>query len=212
MVSSSNISKEMFLAGTDTTSSTVEWALTELLRNPKAMTKAQEEIRGIVGPNRRFEETDIDNLQYLQAVVKEALRLHPPAPLLIPRRAIQDTKFMGYDIPKDTQVFINVWAIGRDHESWEDPLSFKPERFLGSNIDFKGQNFEFLPFGAGRRICAGLPLGNRMLHFLLGSLLHSFDWELEGNVTSESLDMAERMGITVRKFEPLKVIPRRVVA
>ncbi|XP_031103422.1 cytochrome P450 76A1-like [Ipomoea triloba] len=203
---------EMFLAGTDTTSSTVEWALTELLRNPKAMTKAQEEIRGIVGPNRRFEERDIDNLQYLQAVVKETLRLHPPAPLLIPRRAIQDTKFMGYDIPKDTRVFINVWAIGRDHESWEDPLSFKPERFLGSNIDFKGQNFEFLPFGAGRRICAGLPLGNRMLHFLLGSLLHSFDWELEGNVTSESLDMAERMGITVRKFEPLKAIPRRVVA
>ncbi|XP_019186938.1 PREDICTED: cytochrome P450 76A2-like [Ipomoea nil] len=203
---------EMFFAGTETTSSSVEWALSELLCNPKAMAKVKEEIYEVVGPNRRIEESDIDNLQYMQAVVKETLRLHPPLPFLIPRRAIQDTKFMEYDIPKDTQVFVNVWAIGRDPESWDDPLSFKPERFLGSNIDFKGQDFEFLPFGAGRRICVGLPLGNRMLHFILGSLLHAFDWELECNVTSQSLDMKERMGIAVSKSDPLKAIPRRIVA
>nr|GMD39548.1 cytochrome P450 76A2-like [Ipomoea batatas] len=203
---------EMFFAGTETTSSSVEWALSELLCNPKVMAKVKEEIYEVVGPNRRFEESDIDNLHYMQAVVKETLRLHPPAALLIPRRAIQDTKFMEYDIPKDTQVFVNVWAIGRDPESWEDPLSFKPERFLGSNIDFKGRDFEFLPFGAGRRICVGLPLGNRMLHFILGSLLHAFDWELECNVTSQSLDMKERTGIAVCKSEPLKAIPRRIVA
>ncbi|XP_031102070.1 cytochrome P450 76A2-like [Ipomoea triloba] len=203
---------EMFFAGTETTSSSVEWALSELLCNPKVMAKVKEEIYEVVGPNRRFEESDIDNLHYMQAVVKETLRLHPPLAFLIPRRAIQDTKFMEYDIPKDTQVFVNVWAIGRDPESWDDPLSFKPERFLGSNIDFKGQNFEFLPFGAGRRICVGLPLGNRMLHFILGSLLHAFDWELECNVTSQSLDMKERIGIAVSKSEPLKAIPRRIVA
>nr|GME01024.1 cytochrome P450 76A2-like [Ipomoea batatas] len=203
---------EMFLAGTEPISSSVEWALSELLCNPKAMAKVKEEIYEVVAPKRRFEESDIDNLQYMQAVVKESLRLHPPGTLLLPRTAIQDTKFMEYDIPKDTQVFVNVWAIGRDPEIWDDPLSFKPERFLGSNIDFKGQDFEFLPFGAGRRICVGLPLGNRMLHFILGSLLHAFDWELECNVTSQSLDMKERMGIVVSKSEPLKAIPRRIVA
>nr|GMD14579.1 cytochrome P450 76A2-like [Ipomoea batatas]GME17310.1 cytochrome P450 76A2-like [Ipomoea batatas] len=203
---------EMFLAGTEPISSSVEWALSELLCNPKVMAKVKEEIYEVVGPKRRFEESDIDNLQYMQAVLKESLRLHPPGTLLLPRTAIQDTKFMEYDIPKDTQVFVNVWAIGRDPESWDDPLSFKPERFLGSNIDFKGQDFEFLPFGAGRRICVGLPLGNRMLHFILGSLLHAFDWELECNVTSQSLDMKERMGLAVIKSEPLKAIPKRIVA
>ncbi|XP_031128918.1 cytochrome P450 76A2-like [Ipomoea triloba] len=202
---------EMFLAGTETTSSTVEWAMSELLRNPEAMEKARAEISKVVGSDKKFEESDIDNLPYLQAVVKETFRLHPPLPFLLPRKAVQDTKFMGYDVPKDTQVLVNVWAIGRDPECWEDPLTFKPERFLGSNIDVKGQHFELIPFGAGRRICVGLPLGHRMTHFVLGSLLHQFDWEVEQSVDPKTMDMRDRVGTTLRKLQPLKAIPRKRV-
>ncbi|KAM3341300.1 cytochrome 76A2 [Capsicum galapagoense] len=200
---------EMFLAGTETTSSSVEWALSELLRHPEAMERVKEEIVKVIRQDKKLEESDIDNLPYTQAVVKETLRLHPPLPLLVPRRAMHDTNFMGYDIPEDTQVFVNVWAIGRDPEFWDDPLDFKPERFLNSKTDFKGQCFELLPFGAGRRMCVGLPLGNRMLHFVLGSLLHEFDWQLPSNVTPKTMDMKERMGMTVRKFNPLTAVPRK---
>ncbi|KAK4481144.1 hypothetical protein RD792_012022 [Penstemon davidsonii] len=203
---------EMFLAGSETTSSSIEWAMTELLRNPDAMTMVKHEISSVIGPNNKFEERDIDNLPYFQAVIKESLRLHPPIPFLIPRRAIRDTNFMGYFVPKNTQVFVNVWAVGRDKECWDDPFSFKPERFLGSNIDYKGQHFELIPFGAGRRMCAGLPLGHRMLHFVLGSLLHQFDWELESSVRPNCIDMNERMGVTVGKLESLKAVPTKSVA
>ncbi|KAM7526139.1 hypothetical protein LguiA_016041 [Lonicera macranthoides] len=203
---------EIFQAGTETTSSTTEWAMTELLCNPETMTKVKAELVSVVGPNRKFEESDIDNLPYLQAVLKETLRLHPPIPFLVPRKAIQDTNYMGYNIPKNTQLFVNVWAIGRDEECWDDPLSFKPERFLGSKIDFKGQHFEFIPFGAGRRMCAGVPLGHRMLQLVLGSLLHEFDWKLENHITPESMDMKDKMGVTVRKLESLIAIPKKLYA
>ncbi|XP_059667504.1 cytochrome P450 76A2-like [Cornus florida] len=200
---------EIFLAGSETTSSTTEWAMTELLCNPKSMSKVKDELAKVVGPNRKFEESDIENLPYLQAVVKETLRLHPPIPFLVPRKAIEDTDFMGYHIPKNTQVFVNVWAIGRDEECWDDPFSFKPERFLGSKVEYKGQHHEFIPFGSGRRMCAGVPLAHRMLHLVLGSLLHEFDWELDGHVTPETMDMKDRLGVTVRKLEPLKAVPRK---
>ncbi|KAF3666239.1 hypothetical protein FXO37_10680 [Capsicum annuum] len=117
----------MFLAGSETTSSSVEWALTELLRHPEAMDKVKTEISKVIGPNRKFEESDIDNLPYMQAVTKESLRLHPPIPFLIPRETIQDTKFMGYDVPKGTRVLVNTWAIGRNPECWGDPVSFNPD-------------------------------------------------------------------------------------
>ncbi|CBI30230.3 unnamed protein product, partial [Vitis vinifera] len=200
---------EMFFAGSETTSSTLEWAMTELLRRPESMRKAQEELDRVVGPHGKVEESDIDQLLYLQAVVKETLRLHPPIPLLLPRNALQDTNFMGYFVPKNTQVFVNAWAIGRDPDAWKEPLSFKPDRFLGSNLDYKGQNFEFIPFGSGRRICIGISLANKLLPLALASLLHCFDWELGGGVTPETMDMNERVGITVRKLIPLKPIPKR---
>nr|BAC53891.1 cytochrome P450 [Petunia x hybrida] len=200
---------EMFLAGTETSSSTTEWALTELLRNPETMARVKAEIAEVVGPNKKFEESDIDKVPYMQAVVKETFRLHPPLPFLLPRKATQDTKFMGYDVPKGTQIFINAWAIGRDPECWHDPLDFIPERFIGSKIDFKGLNYELIPFGAGRRMCVGVPLGHRMVHFVLGTLLHEFNWELPHNMSSKSIDMTERLGTTVRKLEPLKVIPNK---
>ncbi|XP_059305973.1 cytochrome P450 76A1 [Lycium ferocissimum] len=201
---------EMFLAGTETTSTSIEWALTELLRHPQAMAKVKSEISQVIGPNKKFEECNIDSLLYMQAVLKESLRLHPPLPFLIPRKAIQDTKFMGHDVPKGTQVLVNVWAIGRDPECWDDPFEFKPERFLESKVDVKGQNYELIPFGAGRRMCVGLPLGHRMMHFVFGSLLHEFDWELPHNVSPNTINMEESMGLTARKKQPLEVIPKRV--
>ncbi len=196
------------MAGTETTSSTTEWALTELLLNPESMIKVKDELTRVVGPNQKVEESHIDNLSYLQAVIKEILRLHPPIPFLVPRKAIQDTNFMGFNIPKNTQVLVNAWAIGRDPDVWEDPLSFKPERFLGTKIDYKGQHYELIPFGAGRRMCAGVPLAHKVLHLVLGSLLHKFDWELDGNVTRETMDMKDKLGIVMRKREPLLAVPK----
>ncbi|MCD7449304.1 hypothetical protein HAX54_051046 [Datura stramonium] len=200
---------EIFFAGSETTSSSIEWAMTELLCNPEAMYKVKSELSDVLGDAKKLEEADIDSLKYLQAVVKETLRLHPPIPFLVPRKAIQETEFMGYHIPKGTQVFVNAWAIGRDPEYWKDPSDFKPERFLDSKIEYRGQNFEFIPFGSGRRICAGIPLAHRMLHLVLGSLLHEFDWEIDVSVLDEALDTQDRMGVTVRKLKPLKAIPKR---
>lgn len=194
------------MAGSETTSSSIEWALTELLCKPESLNRVKAELAEVVGPNRKLEESDIENLPYLQAVIKENLRLHPPIPFLIPRRAMEDTNFNGYHIPKNTQVLINAWAIGRDPDVWSEPLSFKPERFLGSKVDYKGQNYELIPFGAGRRMCAGVPLAHRMLNLLLGSLLHEFDWELD--CCKETMDMTDRLGITMRKSEPLYALPK----
>lgn len=201
--------QEIFMAGSETSSSTIEWALSELLRSPEKMIKVKAELATVIGPNKKFKESDIDNLPYLQAVIKETLRLHAPIPFLIPRKALQDTEFMGYHIPKNTQLFVNAWAIGRDPECWDEPSSFKPERFIGSNVDYKGQHFELIPFGAGRRMCVGIPLADRMLHLALGSLLHEFDWELDSSVTRKTLDMRDKIGIVVRKLEPLKAVLKR---
>ncbi|XP_004303043.1 PREDICTED: cytochrome P450 76A2-like [Fragaria vesca subsp. vesca] len=201
---------EIFMAGSETTSSTTEWALTELLCNPETLNKAKSELNRVIGPNRKIEESDVDNLPYLQCIIKETFRLHPPIPFLVPRKAVQDTKFMGYFVPKDTQVFVNAYAIGRDPEVWTDePESFKPERFIGSKIDYKGQHYELIPFGAGRRMCAGVPLGHRMLHLTLGSLLHQFDWALGRNVSKESMNWNDNLGITMRKSEPLLAVPTK---
>lgn len=199
----------MFFAGSETTSSTIEWAMAEMLRNPESMTKAKEELDRIIGPERKVEESDIDELPYLQAVIKETLRLHPAVPLCLPRNAMQETNYMGYLIPKESQIWVNAWAIGRDPESWEDPLTFKPERFLGSRLDYKGQNFEFIPFGSGRRICLGISLAPKVIHLGLATLLHSFDWELGNNITPEAIDMEERLGITMRKLIPMEAIPKK---
>jgi cytochrome P450 len=201
--------QEIFMAGSETTSSTVEWALTELLCNPESMIKVKAELAQVVRASKKVEESDMENLPFLQAVVKETLRLHPPIPFLVPRRAMHDTNFMGYDIPKNTQVLVNAWAIGRDPDAWDDPSCFMPERFIGTRVDYRGQDMEFIPFGAGRRMCAGVPLAHRVLHLILGSLLHHFDWEFEANVNPASVDKKDRMGVTVRKSEPLMAVPKR---
>jgi len=167
------------VAGTDTTSYTIERAMAELIHNPHAMSKAKEELEQIIGIGNTIEESDITRLPYLQAIVKETLRLHPSAPLLLPRKAKIDVTIQGYTIPQGAQVLINKWAMGRNPKIWDNPTLFSPERFLGSEINFKGHDFQLTPFGSGRRICPGMPLAIRMLHTMLGSLINSFDWKLE---------------------------------
>uniref|UniRef100_A0A0D6QT91 Cytochrome P450 n=1 Tax=Araucaria cunninghamii TaxID=56994 RepID=A0A0D6QT91_ARACU len=195
---------DMFIAGTDTTSVTIEWVMAELLRKPDVMCRVKAELDDVVGAERRMEESDIANLPYLRAVVKEVFRLHPAAPLIIPRRADKSCEIGGYLVPENTQVFVNVWGIGRDPRIWKDPLSFNPDRFLECDIDYRGQDFELLPFGAGRRICIGLPLAHRMIHFVVGSLLQAFNWSIPDD---DSLDMSEVFGITLQKAVPLRAVP-----
>ncbi|CAN0926355.1 Cytochrome P450 76A2 [Linum grandiflorum] len=201
---------EMFMAGTDTTTSTLEWAMAELIRNPEKLRKVHKELNTVVGGGKKLEEEHIGNLPYLKAVINETLRLHPPLPFLVPHMATQPCKMLGYDIPKETQILVNVWGIGRDPNTWPDPLDFKPERFMDPDaVDYKGQHFEFIPFGSGRRMCPALPLASRVLPLALGSLLHEFEWLLPDALKAENLDMRERMGITLSKAVPLKVIPIR---
>ncbi|XP_058106312.1 cytochrome P450 76T24-like [Magnolia sinica] len=145
-------------------------------------------------------------MPYLQAVVKETLRLHPPVPL-IPRRAESNAEIRGFTIPKHAQVLVNAWAIGRDGNTWVDPTSFTHGRFLGSEVDFKGRDFELIPFGAGRRICPGMPLAKRMLHLMLASLLHSFAWKFRDGMTPQEMDMSNKVGFTLLKTVPLCAVP-----
>ncbi|KAF3657546.1 Geraniol 8-hydroxylase [Capsicum annuum] len=198
---------DLFGAGTDTTTSTLEWAMAEILKQPEIMKKAQVELAEIIGKGKLIEEADVSRLPYLQCIVKETLRMHPPVPFLVPRKVEQDVDLCEYIIPKDSQVLVNVWAIGRDFTSWEDPLIFKPERFWSSDMDMRGQDFELIPFGAGRRICPGYPLTLRMIPVILGSLLNSFNWKLEGGIRPKDLDMEEKFGITLGKAHPLRAIP-----
>ena len=202
--------QDLFVAGTDTTSSTLEWAMAELLHNPETLLKARMELLQTIGQDKQVKESDISRLPYLQAVVKETFRLHPAVPFLLPRRVEEDTDIDGLTVPKNAQVLVNAWAIGRDPNTWENPNSFVPERFLGLDMDVKGQNFELIPFGAGRRICLGLPLAIRMVHLMLASLIHSYDWKLEDGVTPENMNMEERYGISLQKAQPLQALPVRV--
>ncbi|XP_059442675.1 flavonoid 3'-monooxygenase [Corylus avellana] len=202
----------MFTAGTDTSSSTVEWAIAELIRHPKILAQVQQELDSVVGRERLVSELDLPQLTYLQAVVKETFRLHPSTPLSLPRMAAESCEINGYHIPKGSTLLVNVWAIARDPDQWSDPLEFKPERFLPgcekANVDVRGNDFEVIPFGAGRRICAGMSLGLRMVHLLTASLVHAFDWDLANGLMPEKLNMDEAYGLTLQRAEPLMVHPR----
>lgn len=198
----------MFAAGTDTTFITLDWGMTELLMNPTAMKRAQDEVRSIVGDRETVSESDLPHMHYLKAVIKETFRLHPPAPVLVPRESMNSVTIDGYDIPARTRIFVNAWAIGRDPESWRNPNAFMPERFLNSSIDFKGQDFELIPFGAGRRGCPAITFGTASVEIALAQLLHSFDWELPTGVTTEDMDMTEVFGITMHRIEELVAVAK----
>nr|BBG28367.1 flavonoid 3'-hydroxylase 1 [Cymbidium hybrid cultivar] len=202
----------LFAAGTDTTSSTVEWAMAELIRHPNLLKQAQTELDSVVGHNRLVSESDLPNLPFLQAIVKETFRLHPSTPLSLPRVASSDCEIDGHLIPRGATLLVNVWSIGRDPSMWPDePLAFRPGRFLAGGrhegVDVKGNDFELIPFGAGRRICVGLSLGLRMVQFMTATLIHAFDWELAGGETAEKLDMEEAYGLTLRRAAPLVAKP-----
>lgn len=181
--------------------------MAELLRHPSIMAKARAELAEVVGRGKEVQESDINRLPFLQAVVKEIFRLHPPAPLLLPHKAENDVELSGYTVPKHSKVLVNVWAISRDAGLWEDPEMFMPERFLDSEIDFRGRYFELIPFGSGRRMCPGLLLAHRMVHLMLASLINSFEWRLPDGMRPEELDMSEKFGVNLALAIPLQAIP-----
>ncbi|KAI3825627.1 hypothetical protein L1987_07143 [Smallanthus sonchifolius] len=202
----------LFAAGTDTSSSTVEWAIAELIRHPRILKQAQEEIDTVVGRDRLVTELDLTQLTFLQAFVKETFRLHPSTPLSLPRISAESCEVDGYYIPKGSTLLVNVWAIARDPKMWTDPLEFRPTRFLPGgekpNVDVRGNDFEVIPFGAGRRICVGISLGLRMVQLLVATLVQTFDWELASGLEPEKLNMDEAYGLTLQRAEPLIVYPK----
>ncbi|KAL9455245.1 hypothetical protein AB3S75_010622 [Citrus x aurantiifolia] len=199
---------DIIVAGTDTTTTMVEWTMAELMQHPQVMNNVQEELAQAVGMDSCVEEYHLPKLKYLDAVVKETFRFHPALPLLVPRTASKNSNIGGYTIPNDTNLMLNVWAIHRDPQLWDNPLEFRPERFLNdgiiSNFNYSGNNFQYLPFGSGRRMCAGIALAERMLMLVLASLLHLFEWKLPSGT---KLDLSEKYGIVMRKKEPLIAIP-----
>ncbi|CAI9115893.1 OLC1v1016906C1 [Oldenlandia corymbosa var. corymbosa] len=192
-------------AGTETTTTTLEWAISLLLNYPEAMKKAITEIQQVVGEDRLLEEADLPKLNYLDNVITETLRLYPALPLLLPHRSSEDCAIGGYHIPKGTMLIANIWKIQRDPELWDDAEKFKPERFEGK----EAEGYKMLPFGAGRRACPGANLGRRVVALTLGSLLQSF--ELKKLIDDEPVDMTESSGITMPKETPLEVFckPRK---
>ncbi|KHG22155.1 Cytochrome P450 [Gossypium arboreum] len=197
---------DMITAGMDTTAISAEWAMAELIRNPRVQQKAQEELDRVIGSETVMSETDFSNLPYLQSVAKEALRLHPPTPLMLPHRANANVKIGGYDIPKGSNVHVNVWAIAHDPVVWKDPESFRPERFLEEDVDMKGHDFRLLPFGAGRRVCPGAQLGTNLVTSMLGHLLHHFCWTPPEAMKDEEIDMLENPGLVAYMRTPLQTM------
>lgn len=198
---------DMITAGMDTTAISVEWAMAELIKNPRVQQKAQEELDRVIGTNRVMTEQDFSSLPYLQCIAKEALRLHPPTPLMLPHRANANVKVGGYDIPKGSNVHVNVWAVARDPKVWSNPLEFRPERFMEEDVDMKGHDFRLLPFGAGRRICPGAQLGINLVTSMIGHLLHHFSWVPANGVRPEEIDMSENPGLVTYMRTSLEAIP-----
>ncbi|XP_057817265.1 cytochrome P450 750A1 [Cryptomeria japonica] len=198
---------DMFLGGIETTIITLEWTMSELLRNPQIAKKLQQEIQSKVGKHRMVKESDLANMEYLQCVVKETYRLYPAGPLMLPHESREACTVGGYHIPNKTRLVVNVWAIGRDPLVWEDPLTFKPERFMESDLNGKGKDFTMLPFGAGRRGCPGAYLATQNINLVLAQLLHCFDWKLEGNADPSCLDMTETFRTSIPRKVSLFAVP-----
>ncbi|CAI0409643.1 unnamed protein product [Linum tenue] len=203
---------DMFVAATDTSATLLEWTMSELMKHPRVMKKLREELRRELVSDEKGEiiigEADLEKLKYLKLVIKETIRLHPPLPLLLPRQFIEDTTILGYDVSAGTMILMDAWEIGRDPADWtESPGEFWPERFLNSDVDFRGQDFKLLPFGAGRRGCPGISFGLAVVEHTLAHLVGKFDWELPGGVEGQELDMTEATGFIAYRKTPLVAIP-----
>ncbi|KAK8954611.1 Cytochrome P450 71A9 [Platanthera zijinensis] len=202
------IMADMLFGGTDTTSATIIWTMTELMKNPRVMAKLKQELEDVIGNKSKVEETDLEQLQYLKLVIKEALRLHPPSPLLIPRETLEPCKIEGYDIPAKTLVFINASAIARDPKTWKNHNEFCPERFDLVGVDSKGQDCNYVPFGVGRRSCPGADFGAVVMELVLANLLYCFAWCLPDGMMPRDVDMEGARGLTMHKKVPLCLIAK----
>ncbi|CAI9094354.1 OLC1v1030079C1 [Oldenlandia corymbosa var. corymbosa] len=205
---------DIFVAGTDTNAAVITWAMTALMKTPSVMKRAQNEIRDLIKKKGTMAEKGtmgevLEDLPYLDAIIKETFRLFPPAPLLVPRETTQNCTIEGYDIESKTLVFINAWAIARDPENWKNPEEFSPERFLDNSIDVRGNDFQLIPFGGGRRGCPGIALALSTAKLLLAHLLHSFDWELPFGMKREDIDTDTLPGITMHKRNPLRLMAKK---
>ncbi|CAH8267865.1 unnamed protein product [Arabidopsis lyrata] len=206
-VSIKAITLDVFVGGSDTSFTLLEWAMTELLRHPESLKRLQEEVRTICKGKSSVSEDDIKEMKYLKAVIKEALRLHPPFPMMAPHESTEDVKLRDYHIPAGTQVMMNAWAIGREVATWgPDAEEFKPERHLDTSVDFRGQNFELLPFGAGRRICPAVSFAVVLNEVVLANLVHGFNWKLPEESKEDKTDVAESSGFSVHREFPLYAI------
>ncbi|KDP25761.1 hypothetical protein JCGZ_23931 [Jatropha curcas] len=197
---------DVFIGGSDTSSKTTEWAMAELMRKPEIMKKAQEELRSVFGEKGYIEEAKLQELKWLKLIIKETMRLHPVLSVL-PRVCREKTKVSGYDVYPDTRVLVNVWALGRDPTVWSEPEKFNPERFIDSSIDYLGNHFEYLPFGAGKRVCPGIALGMVHMENFLANLLFHFDWKFPKGITAENLDMTDAFGGVMKRKVDLELIP-----
>ncbi|EPS67243.1 hypothetical protein M569_07532, partial [Genlisea aurea] len=197
--------QDMFAAGTDTISTAIEWTMAELLKNPTSMKILREEMTSF-----EISKANLDEMRYLKAVIKETFRLHPPIPLLMPHKSTRRTTVFGYDVAPQMRVIINAWAIGQDPSLWEDPEQFKPERFLkddtAEGIDYRGLNFELIPFGAGRRGCPGMAFATSTMLPIIAKLVQNFHLSLPDGEKEIDLEMNEAPGISVTKKYPLLVV------
>lgn len=190
---------DMLTAGTETAAMVLDWAVSELVRNPKVMEKAQTEVREAFKGKTKIREADLKDLSYLKLVIKETLRLHPPAPLSLPRECREQCEVEGYTIPVRTKLILNVWAIHRDPAYWQNAESFEPERFMNKSFDFHGTNPNFIPFGGGRRSCPGIAFGIATIELPLALLLYHFNWQLPNGSKPEDLDMNGVLGTTLKR-------------
>lgn len=204
----------MFEAGIETSYLTLEYGMAELMNNRHILTKLQKEVRSQGKKLDMITEEDLSSMAYLRATIKETLRLHPPAPFLLPHFSTADCMIDGYLIPSNTRVLVNAWALGRDPSSWERPEDFLPERFLqdqACDVDtqMRGKDLRFLPFGFGRRICPGMNFGFATMEIMLANLMYHFDWDVPNMMgAGAGVDMAESFGLTLRRKEKLQLVPQ----
>ncbi|CAL5091322.1 unnamed protein product [Urochloa decumbens] len=205
--------QDIIAGGTESSAVTIEWAMSELLRHPESMAAAAGELDRVVGRERWVTERDLPELPYIDAVVKETMRLHPVGPLLVPHHAREHTVVAGYDVPAGARVLVNVWAVARDPTSWPDaPGEFRPERFLGggggdgAGLDVRGAHFELLPFGAGRRMCPAVDLAMKLVAAGVASLVQGFTWRLPEGMKPEDVSMEEHFGLSTKRKVPLVAV------